>query len=161
TDQLAALTAARPDATLVAGATDVGLWITKFLQRPGCTISLGRIAELDRIEDRGDTLVIGAMASLRDVREALGRLDPQIDEMFRRFGSEQVRNAGTVGGNIANASPIGDLPPVLIALAATLTLRCGSERRTVPLDRFFIAYKKQDRHPGDFVEELMVPKPKP
>jgi xanthine dehydrogenase small subunit len=160
-DQLAALAMTHPEATLVAGATDVGLWITKLLQRPACTIALTRIAELDRIEDEGDQLVIGALVSLGDARHPLGRLDPQIDEMFRRFGSEQVRNAGTVGGNVANGSPIGDLPPVLIALGASVTLRRGAQRRSVPLDRFFIAYKKQDRHPGDFVEELVVPKPKP
>ncbi|GLS19745.1 xanthine dehydrogenase small subunit [Labrys miyagiensis] len=160
-DQLADLVASHPDATIVAGATDVGLWITKMLMRPAKVIALGRVSELDRIEDKGDRLVIGALASLRDAREALGALDPQIDEMLRRFGSEQVRNAGTVGGNVANGSPIGDTPPLLIALDASVTLRRGTERRTVPLEKFFIAYKKQDRQPGDFVEEISVPKPKP
>jgi xanthine dehydrogenase small subunit len=160
-DQLADLAANHPDATLVAGATDVGLWITKMLMRPGKTIVLGRVAELDRIEDKGDRLVIGALASLSDARDALGDLDPQIKELIRRFGSEQVRNAGTIGGNVANGSPIGDTPPLLIALGASVVLRRGPERRTVPLEKFFIAYKKQDRLPGDFVEEIIVPKPKP
>ncbi len=160
-DQLADLVAAHPEATLVAGATDVGLWITKMLLRPGKVISLSRVNELDRIEDKGDRLVIGALASVSDARAALGALDPQIDEMIRRFGSEQVRNAGTIGGNVANGSPIGDSPPLLIALGASVTLRRGAERRTVLLEDFFIAYKKQDRQPGDFVEEIIVPKPKP
>jgi xanthine dehydrogenase small subunit len=160
-DQLADLVANHPDATLVAGATDVGLWITKMLMRPGKTITLGRVAELDRIEDRGDHIVIGALASVSDAQAALGALDPQIDELIRRFGSEQVRNAGTIGGNVANGSPIGDSPPLLIALGASVVLRRGLERRTVPLEKFFIAYKKQDRQPGDFVEEIIVPKPKP
>jgi xanthine dehydrogenase small subunit len=160
-DQLADLTVAHPDATIVAGATDVGLWITKMLQRPACVISLGRVAELDRIENRDDALVIGALASISDAREALASLGPQVDELVRRFGSEQIRNAGTVGGNIANGSPIGDFPPLMIALGATVTLRQGGARRTLPLEQFFIAYKKQDRQPGDFVEELVVPKPKP
>lgn len=160
-DQLAELTAAHPDATLVAGATDVGLWITKMLLRPATVITLGRVGELDRIEDKGDHLVIGALVSVSDARAALGALDPQIDELIRRFGSEQVRNAGTIGGNVANGSPIGDSPPLLIALGASVTLRRGGERRTVPLEQFFIAYKKQDRQPGDFVEALIVPKPRP
>ncbi|WP_413993803.1 xanthine dehydrogenase small subunit [Labrys okinawensis] len=160
-DQLADLAASHPDATIVAGATDVGLWITKMLMRPAKVIALARVSELDRIEDKGDRIVIGALASIRDAREALGALDPQIDEMLRRFGSEQVRNAGTIGGNVANGSPIGDAPPLLIALDASVTLRQGTERRTVPLEKFFIAYKKQDRQPGDFVEEISVPKLKP
>ena len=160
-DQLATLLGTYPQATLVAGATDVGLWITKLLQRPDCTIGLGRIGDLDHIEDRGDALAFGALVCLQDARAALGRLDPQIDELLRRFGSEQVRNAGTIGGNVANGSPIGDLPPLLIALGASVTLRRGAERRTIPLESFFIAYKKQDRVPGDFVEALIVPKPAP
>ncbi|CAM5774809.1 xanthine dehydrogenase small subunit [Labrys miyagiensis] len=160
-DQLADLVAAHPDATVVAGATDVGLWITKMLMRPAKVISLSRVGELDRIEDKGDRIVIGALVSVRDARQSLGALDPQIDEMLRRFGSEQVRNAGTIGGNVANGSPIGDSPPLLIALGASVTLRRGSERRTLSLEKFFIAYKKQDRQPGDFVEEIIVPKPKP
>jgi xanthine dehydrogenase small subunit len=160
-DQLAELAVAHPDATIVAGATDVGLWITKMLQRPACVISLGRVAELDRIEMRDDTLVIGTLASISDARDALASLGPQVDELVRRFGSEQIRNAGTVGGNIANGSPIGDFPPLLIALGATVTLRQGSQRRTLPLEQFFVGYKKQDRHAGDFVEQLVVPKPKP
>lgn len=160
-DQLAELTLAHPDATIVAGATDVGLWITKMLMRPAKVISLVRVGELDRVEDKGDHLVIGALVSVADAHKVLGALDPQIDEMIRRFGSEQVRNAGTIGGNVANGSPIGDSPPVLIALGASVTLRRGGERRTVPLEQFFIAYKKQDRQPGDFVEALIVPKPKP
>ncbi len=160
-DQLAELTVAHPDATIVAGATDVGLWITKMLQRPACVISLGRVAELDRIEKRDDALVIGALASISDARDALASLGPQVDELVRRFGSEQIRNAGTVGGNIANGSPIGDFPPLLIALGAAVTLRQGNARRTLPLEQFFVAYKKQDRQAGDFVEELTVPKLKP
>ena len=157
-DQLAALYLEHPDATLVAGATDVGLWVTKLLQLPGTILSLGRVAGLADIVDHGDHLTFGAMASLARTRQALGALHPQIDELLRRFGSQQVRHAGTIGGNIANGSPIGDLPPVLIALGATLTLRRGDERRNLPLQDFFVAYKQQDRRPGEFVEAVQVPK---
>jgi len=121
-------------------------------------ISLGRIDELRAISDEGDHLRLGAMANQIAVREALTGISPQLDEMMRRFGGEQVRNAGTIGGNIANGSPIGDLPPALIALGATLVLRKGAERRELPLEAFFLDYRKQDRQPGEFVEAVPVPK---
>ncbi|SFD15429.1 xanthine dehydrogenase small subunit [Bosea sp. CRIB-10] len=157
-DALAELVSTHPQATLVAGATDVGLWVTKGMRRLDPVISLGRIDELRGISDEGDHLRFGAMANQIAVREALATISPQLDEMMRRFGGEQVRNAGTIGGNIANGSPIGDLPPALIALGATLVLRKGSERRELPLEAFFLDYRKQDRQPGEFVEAVLVPK---
>ncbi len=161
-EALAELVAAHPQATLVAGATDVGLWVTKAMKRLDPVIYIGRIEALRMISDAGEHLRFGAMASHIDVRTALAALSPQLDELMRRFGGEQVRNAGTIGGNIANGSPIGDLPPALIALDATLTLarhtEAGIERRSIPLESFFIEYRKQDRHPGEFVEAVLVPK---
>ncbi|MCO5092512.1 xanthine dehydrogenase small subunit [Bosea sp. (in: a-proteobacteria)] len=160
---LADLIAAHPQATLVAGATDVGLWVTKAMKRLDPVIFLGRIEALREIADEGGDLRFGAMASQTDVRKALATLSPQLDELMRRFGGEQVRNAGTIGGNIANGSPIGDLPPALIALDATLVLarrsEGGIERRAIPLERFFLDYRKQDRHRCEFVEAVLVPKP--
>ena len=85
-------------------------------------------------------------------------IDPDLGELMRRFGSAQVRASGTVGGNIANGSPIGDLAPALIALGAELELRQGDATRTMPLENFFIAYRKQDRLPGEFVRRVVVPK---
>ncbi|KFC64113.1 Xanthine dehydrogenase, small subunit [Bosea sp. LC85] len=158
TDALADLVISHPEAILVAGATDVGLWITKGMQQPQTTIHLGRIEALRAVSDEGEHLRIGAMANLIDVRKALMALSPQLDELMRRFGGEQVRNAGTIGGNIANGSPIGDLPPALIALGATLVLRRGTERRELPLEDFFLDYRRQDRKPGEFVEAVLVPK---
>jgi xanthine dehydrogenase small subunit len=155
---LAELVASQPQATLVAGATDVALWITKGMRRLDPVIYLGRIEELRAISDGGDHLRFGAMANHIAVREALARISPQLDEMLRRFGGEQIRNAGTIGGNIANGSPIGDLPPALIALGARLVLRNGDERRTIPLEAFFLDYRRQDRRPGEFVEAVLVPK---
>ena len=161
-EALAELVAAHPQATLVAGATDVGLWVTKAMKRLDPVIYLGRIEALRAISNEGDHLRFGAMAGHIDVRTALAALSPQLDELMRRFGGEQVRNAGTIGGNVANGSPIGDLPPALIALDATLVLArrggTGIERRSIPLESFFIEYRKQDRRPGEFVEAVLVPK---
>lgn len=156
---LADLVITHPRATLVAGATDVGLWVTKGMRRLDPVIFLGRVQALRLIDDRGDHLRIGAMATHAEVRPVLAALSPQLDELMRRFGGEQVRNAGTIGGNIGNGSPIGDLPPVLIALGATLVLRRGDEERRIPLESFFIDYRKQDRREGEFVEAVIVPKP--
>ena len=155
-DALAALYARRPDATLVAGCTDVGLWITKGMAAIDKVIWLGRVAGLDSIEAGPETLAIGATATHRAAHAALGGIDPDMGELVRRFGSIQVRASGTVGGNIANGSPIGDLAPALIALGATLELRKGARVRTLPLEEFFLAYRKQDREPGEFVRRVSV-----
>ena len=157
-DELAAVYGAQPDATIVAGATDVGLWVTKEMRRLQTVITVGDVEGFQTIKREGDVLVIGAGASLTACHGALGKVHPQAAEMLRRFGSEQVRNMGTIGGSLANGSPIGDSAPVLIALGASLRLRKGNVRREIPLETFFIDYKKQDRAPGEFVEAVGVPK---
>jgi xanthine dehydrogenase small subunit len=160
-DDLAALLLEYPDARIVAGATDVGLWVTKQMQALDPIIFVGRVAELARIEETADVLEIGAGASLARAMPVLARHWPDFGELLRRFGSVQVRNAGTIGGNIANASPIGDTPPALMALGAILHLRRGDERRSMPVEDFFIDYGRQDRRPSEFVERITVPKPAP
>ncbi len=155
---LAGLYARHEDAVLVGGATDVGLWITKMLRDPRKIIWLGRVAGLDRIEDSDDALDFFATATLQRAMPKLAQLHPDLGEIMRRFGSAQVRVAGTVGGNVANGSPIGDLPPALIALGATVELRCGDASRVLPLEDFFIAYGKQDRAPGEYVRRVRAPK---
>jgi xanthine dehydrogenase small subunit len=155
---LADLYSANPDANLVAGATDVGLWVTKQLRDLPKIIHVGRVADFDTIEDQPDTLVIGAGATYAQAEAQLAAIDPDLAELLRRLGSKQVRACGTIGGNIANGSPVGDMPPVLIALAATIELRRGGEVRTVPLDSFFIAYGKQDRRAGEFIQSIRAPK---
>ena len=157
-DQLRSLLRDHPDAVLVAGATDVGLWVTKEMRRLDPVIYLGRTRDLQRVVESEETLEIGAAATLTSAKRRFGAIHPHLAELLRRFGSEQVRNAGTVGGNIANGSPIGDLPPALIALGATLVLCGPNGRREMPLERFFLAYRKQDRGPGEFVEKVVVPK---
>jgi len=157
TDDLSTLYEAHTDATIVAGATDVGLWVTKQMRRISPVIHIGQISDLQTV-DFGETgLRLGAGVSYSAAREAIRELVPEIGELWDRIGGEQVRNMGTVGGNIANGSPIGDTPPPLIALGAELTLRKGETRRTILLEDFFIAYGKQDRQEGEFVESVFIP----
>ena len=157
-NSLAALYARFPDATLVGGATDVGLWITKQLRDLKRVIWLGRVAGLDRVGESADgALSIGATLKLEDATSLLGAIHPDLSELMRRFGSKQVRVSGTVGGNIANGSPIGDLAPALIALGGRVVLRKGARTRVMPLEDFFIAYGKQDREPGEFVLAVEAP----
>jgi xanthine dehydrogenase small subunit len=160
-DELAALLAEYPEARLVAGATDVGLWVTKGLRSLDTVIFLGDVADLARIEESPEALILGAAVRYADAHAAMARLHPDLGELVRRIGGLQVRNAGTVGGNIANGSPIGDGPPALIALGAELTLRSASGRRTMPLEDYFVAYGQQDRRPGEFVESVRIPRPGP
>jgi xanthine dehydrogenase small subunit len=158
-DELAALLIEHPDARIVAGATDVGLWVTKGLEDLGTIVFIGDIADLRQIEDGPGGLTIGAGVRYSEAKDALARLHPDLGELVRRIGGLQVRNAGTIGGNIANGSPIGDMPPALIALGAELVLRKGGERRSLPLERYFLSYGKQDRQPGEFVEAVRIPRP--
>ncbi|HEX7109443.1 MAG TPA: xanthine dehydrogenase small subunit, partial [Aestuariivirga sp.] len=157
-DSLARLCAEHPDATIIAGATDVGLWITKQLRTLPKIIYVGRAKGLDSIIDQGTHISIGASATYADAESHLASIDPDIGEVVRRLGAKQVRASGTVGGNIANGSPIGDSPPMLIALGATLHLRHGENERHIPLQDFFVAYGKQDRAPGELVWRVDVPK---
>jgi len=150
-----------PEAIYVAGATDVGLWVTKKLQILQTVIAVNGVAELRQVRDTGSALQIGAAVSYSDAMVALAALSPSLGELLRRLGSVQVRNAGTIGGNIANGSPIGDTPPPLIALGASIVLNRGGARRTIALEDFFLAYGRQDRAPGEFVETIIVPKPAP
>ena len=158
TASLAELYLHYPDAVLVGGATDVALWVTKQLRRLPRVIHLGRVRELLRIDQGDAALVIGAAASYSDAEEALGALHPDIAEVLRRLGSKQIREAGSIGGNVANASPIGDTPPMLIALGTRIELRRGDEVRRLPLEEFFIDYGRQDRRPGEFLSRLILPR---
>jgi xanthine dehydrogenase small subunit len=157
-DALAAWYAANPAATLIAGATDVGLWVTKGLREIGPVAFLSGVADLRGITVDAAEVRIGAAATLTEVLAAVAPLHADLAELFRRYGSVQVRNAATLGGNIANGSPIGDGPPALIALGAVLHLRRGDVRRSLPLEEFFLDYGRQDRQPGEFVEAVTLPR---
>src|SRR6202008_3752209 len=125
---------AHPDAVLLGGATDVGLWITKQLRALPKIIWLGRVRGLDTVEEEPDAIVFGATVTHQAARPHLARIDPDVGELMRRFAGVQIREVGTIGGNIANGSPIGDTPPALIALGATLTLQHGQATRSLPLE---------------------------
>ena len=157
-ESLARLYADHPDATIVAGATDVGLWITKQLRALPKIIYIGRAKGLDAISDQGTHISIGASATYSNAEPYLASIDPDIGEVIRRIGAKQVRASGTVGGNIANGSPIGDTPPMLIALGSSLHLRHGESERSLPLEDYFLAYGKQDRQIGELVWRVKVPK---
>ena len=158
---LAHLLKTYPDATIVAGATDVGLWITKALMPLSRIIWLGRVRALSAIEETEDSVSFGAAVTHRAALPVLSKLDPDLAELGRRFASRQVRASGTVVGNIANGSPIGDWPPAFIALGATLELRAGFASRTVALEDFFLEYRKQDRQPSDYLRRVTLKKPGP
>jgi xanthine dehydrogenase small subunit len=150
-----------PEARLLAGATDIGLWVTKQFRDLGDLIYLGDVAGLKRIglqpHPEGERLVIGAGAPLEDAWAALAALQPALDEVWFRFASPPVRHAGTMGGNLANGSPIGDSAPVLMALDARLHLRLGASVRELPLREFYLDYIKNALRPGEFVEATSVP----
>ncbi|WP_373414453.1 xanthine dehydrogenase small subunit [Ensifer aridi] len=156
-DDFAAVIEANPKATIVAGSTDVGLWVTKFMRDIAPVVHLSHLDELRRISVDAEGVTLAAGVSYTQAFPVVVRHFPQLRELWERIGGEQVRNMGTVGGNIANGSPIGDTPPALIALGATITLRKGTRRRTLPLEAFFIEYGKQDREPGEFVESIRIP----
>lgn len=160
-DALAALYLAEPDATLIAGGTDVGLWVTKGLRDLPRPIFLNRCADLAKITPQGDDLRIGAMVTVEALRRYVAASHPSLHMMLTRFASDQIRQMATIGGNIANGSPIGDLPPALIAMGARLHLRRGDARREIALEDFFIAYREQDRQKGEFVEAVSIPKTAP
>ena len=159
-DALAGLVAAHPKACLLAGGTDVGLWVTKEHRDLDTLIYLGGVRDMDYVRGKGDEIEIGAAASYTDALDAVGGAYPDFAELFRRLGSVQIRNAGTIGGNIANASPIGDSAPGLIALGASLVLRKGARRRSLPLDEFFIDYRKTALRRGEYVSAIHLPKPR-
>jgi xanthine dehydrogenase small subunit len=160
-DELAAWYAAHPDGTLIAGATDVGLWVTKGFRELGEVAFLHRCADLQQIDIGAQDIRIGAGVTMAQLFPVLKEYHPSYAELVRRYGSEQVRQAATIGGNIANGSPIGDNPPALIALGARLHLRRGDETRQIRVEDFFLDYGKQDRAPGEFVEAVTVPKTAP
>lgn len=160
-DELAEWYLSHPDGTLIAGATDVGLWVTKGLAPLQEVAFLHRCRDLQGIEVSDDGIRVGAAVTMADILPILKEHHFSYAEMVRRYGSEQVRQAATIGGNIANGSPIGDNPPALIALGAMLHLRKGDSRRTLPLEDFFLEYGEQDREPGEFVEAVEFPKDAP
>ncbi len=160
-DELAQLLLQYPQARIMAGGTDLGLEITQELRDLEVIIYVGQVKELLIISESEGILEIGAAVSLTDCREALLGQYPNLRDLLERFGSLQIRNLATIGGNIANASPIGDMPPVLLGLGASLVLRCGEQRRTVLLEDFFVSYRVTALQPSEFIERILIPKARP
>ena len=157
-DALADWCVAHPNGRVIGGATDVGLWVTKRLEDLDEVAFIGRCADLRQVTVTGRGTRIGAAVTIAELARAMVPHHPDFSAMLNRFGAIQVRGAATVGGNIANGSPIGDAPPALIALGAQLHLRRGGVERTIPLEEFFVDYGKQDLRPGEFVTGVTVPR---
>jgi xanthine dehydrogenase small subunit len=157
-DQAAELLLQWPEATLLAGGTDVGLWVTKLHRRLDTVIYLGDIVELKGIIERPGHWWIGAGATYNQALDAFAGLHADFAELVRRIGSLQIRNAGTLGGNIGNASPIGDSMPALIALGAQLHLRRGAEARVMPIEDYFLGYRRTALKPGELITGVEIPK---
>jgi xanthine dehydrogenase small subunit len=158
-DQLATELAAEPQSLVLGGGTDVGLWVTKQLRELPPIVYIGAVADLQRIEVSGEGVRIGAAVSLTDAWAALVAQCPALREVADRFGSPPVRNSGTLCGNLANGSPIGDGLPTLLALGADIELRCGERTRWLALDKFYLGYQKKDLAAGEFVVSVRVPTP--
>jgi xanthine dehydrogenase small subunit len=156
-DVLAAIKAERPATRIVAGNTDVGLWVTKQMRDLGDVVYVGGIGEMNRIEESGAWIEIGAAVTLERAYEALAKSYPELTEMWLRFASLPIRNAGTLGGNVANGSPIGDSMPALIALGARVVLRGGDAVRELPLEDLYVGYQKKAMADHEFVLALKVP----
>jgi xanthine dehydrogenase small subunit len=159
-DELAAELEQEPGALVLAGGTDVGLWVTKQLRELPPIVYVGAVAELKRIRRDAVGLEIGAAVSLTDAWRVLVAEFPTLAEMAQRFGSPPVRNSGTLCGNLANGSPIGDSLPVMIALDAEVVLRRGVRIRHLPLERFYLGYQRTALEPGEFVMSVKVPAPR-
>ena len=156
-DELAAALLARPDARLLAGSTDIGLWVNKMFRDLPRLLYIGAVDELKRIDERDGVLSIGAAASLEDAWRSLVARWPTLAEIWLRFAGVPLRHTGTMGGNVANGSPIGDSAPVLMALDASLVLRRGEASRRVRLADFYTGYMKNRLEPGEFVQAIEVP----
>lgn len=161
TEELAAALDADPGAVLLAGGTDVGLWVTKHLRELPGIVYVGEVEELKQIRTDASTITVGAAVTLSDAWGSIVEAYPQLAEMAMRFGSAPVRHSGTLCGNIANGSPIGDSMPVLMALDAQLELRRSMHTRHVALERFYRGYQQKDLLPGEFLAAVRVPLPEP
>lgn len=156
-DDLADLLLATPGATILAGGTDVGLWVTKQHRQPDTVVYTGHVDELLRIRESESEITLGAAVTVSDAMPLLTRHYPQLSELFLRYGSPPIRNAATLGGNVANGSPIGDSMPALLALDASLTLRLGARERRVALDEFYLGYQQTALEAAEFVVSIHIP----
>lgn len=149
-----------PEATLLAGSTDIGLWVNKQFRDLGDIIYIDKVKALKQIEDNEDSISIGAGVSLSDAFARIHQHYPQMQQQWERFASVPIRNSGTLGGNIANGSPIGDSMPWLIVLGSRVRLRNSDGQRTLALEDLYLNYMQQDRKADEIIEAIVIPKPK-
>ncbi|WP_457205230.1 xanthine dehydrogenase small subunit [Nocardioides sp. P5_C9_2] len=149
-----------PDATVVAGATDLGVEVNLRGRRPAYVVAIDRLPELRQVSS-GDPVEIGAALTLSEVEALLGGAVPLLDEVWPQFASRLIRNGATIGGNLGTASPIGDLAPALLALDATVVLASLDGEREVPLSAHFTGYRETVRRPDELVRSVRVPRPLP
>ena len=159
TENLARVLEQHPDSRIVAGATDVGLWVTKQGRHLDSVVYTGAVESLTHINIADGVIQIGAAVTISDAMTVLAEYYDSLDELFIRYGSVQIRNLATLGGNVANGSPIGDSLPALVALKAKLVITSAKQSRIVAAEDFFIDYGRQDISPGEFLERIDVPLP--
>ena len=159
--QLLQARARHPQAQLVAGCTDVGLWVTKMHMQFGQILDVTRVAELRRVEHYPHHIAIGAAVPLTDAYGALVAQWPQLKTFVQRFAGLPVRNSGTLGGNVANGSPIGDSMPLLIALGANVVLMSVRGHREMPLEALYTGYRKNVMANDEVLAWIKVPRPVP
>ena len=159
--ELVRLRAAHPQACLLAGGTDIGLWVTKQFRELGDIIYLGHVEELRSVTEKNDVLEIGAAVTLDEAYRALCEYYPQeLSELWQRFASLPIRHAGTLGGNVANGSPIGDSMPWLIALGSRIVLKSADGERELALEDFYLGYQQKDLRPNEIVAAIRIPLPR-
>ena len=159
--QLTEVRAAHPEACILSGSTDIGLWVTKQMRDLGDIIYVREVKELLNITEADDMLEIGAGVNLNDAYQAVCQhYKEELTEMWQRFASQPIRNTGTLGGSVANGSPIGDSAPWMIALGAEIVLRGIEGQRVLLLENFYLDYMKKDLLPGEFVEAVRIPLPR-
>ncbi|MCB8879129.1 xanthine dehydrogenase small subunit [Acidisoma cellulosilytica] len=159
--ELTALLAVHPDALILGGGTDIGLWVTKQRRHLPLLIATEQVPELRRIESSETQLSIGAAVPYADAMASLAALHPATATLLRRIGSRQIRERGTIGGNIANGSPIGDMPPLLIAMGAVLVIASATGERRLAVEAFFLGYRQTALQPGEVLARIEIPKPSP
>lgn len=154
-----AFRAEHPDATIVAGATDVGVRINKTMTVPAAILDLNRVAELDGLAVENGEMVLGARTTWTALEHWCEDRLPEFHKIIRVFGAPQIRHVGTIGGNIANASPIADSLPFLFVMEAVLELRSAHGARIVPITEFYKGYKQLDMRPGELITRVRLPLP--
>jgi xanthine dehydrogenase small subunit len=157
--ELTDILAREPSALILGGGTDIGLWVTKQHRDLPLVLATEHVPELRRIEPAETHVTIGGAVTYADAMEALAAMHPAIGALVRRIGSRQIRERGTIGGNVANASPIGDMPPLLLALDAVLILASAAGVRRLPVEAFFQGYRTTALEPGEVLAAIEIPRP--